>query len=71
MRFYVSLWDLFIGVFIYSAHGQSVGIKIDNRLVAVQRIHKGLFLGAARCGRFAVKDGQHHIGTVNDPPVGQ
>lgn len=71
MRFCVSPWDLFIGVFIYSAHSPSVGIKIDNGLAAVQRIHKGPFLGAARFGRFAVKDSQHHIGTVNDPPVSQ
>ena len=71
MRFYVSPWDLFIGVFIYSAHGQSVGIKIDNGLAAIQRIGKSPFLGVACFGRFAVKDGQRHIGTVNDPPVSQ
>ena len=48
-------------MFIYSAHGQGVGLKIDNGLAATQRIHKGLFLGAARFGCFAVKVGNNVI----------
>ena len=34
-------------MFIYSAHGQRAGIKIDNRFAAVQRADKRPVLGAA------------------------